>query len=109
MSDRPYGGHPDFGPRVVANDMHPSIAGWEALAKDALLAWEECRAALTKPTPPLLHMSAFEKAAAIERDQQWSDETPGGEPWSDQRKGAALFMAGYDRRGLLNELGWRKP
>ena len=65
---------------------------------------------MTPPTRPQpRRMSAFEKAAAIERDQQWGDEVPGGPPWSDQRKGAALFMAGYDRRGLLNELGWREP
>jgi len=43
--DGPYGGHPEFGPRVVANTASPSIAGWEALAKDALLAFDECRAA----------------------------------------------------------------
>jgi hypothetical protein len=52
-------------------------------------------------------MTAFEKAAAIERDQQWGDMKPGDPEWSDERKADALFMAGYDRRGLLNELGWR--
>jgi len=55
----------------------------------------------------LRRMSEFEKAAAIERDQQWVALQPGDLPWSDQRKADALFMACYDRRGLLNELGWR--
>lgn len=69
---------------------------------------------LTVPDPRLSserrpRMSAFEKAAAIERDKQWGEMTPGVEPWPDQRKADAMFMAGYDRRGLLNELGWREP
>lgn len=54
-------------------------------------------------------MTAFEKAAAIERDRQWGDMKPGDPEWSEQRKADVLFMAGYDRRGLLNELGWREP
>lgn len=47
-------------------------------------------------------MSRFEIAGALHRDQEWGDETPGGPPWTDQRRGEALLMAGYDRRGLLN-------
>jgi len=43
---KPYGGHPEFGPRWMANQAHPSIAGWQALAEDALTAFEQCRAAL---------------------------------------------------------------
>ena len=52
-------------------------------------------------------MTPFEKAAAIERDRQWNVLAPEDDHWSDQRKADALTMCSYDRRGLLNELGWR--
>lgn len=47
--DEPYGGHPEFGPRYMANQANPSLAGWQALAEDALLAFDQCRAALSAP------------------------------------------------------------
>lgn len=55
------------------------------------------------------HMTAFEKAAALERDRQWEQMQPSDlvPQWSRERLADAYFMACYDRRGLLNELGWR--
>ena len=48
--------------------------------------------------------SVNDEAAIRARHAAFMAETPGGEPWSTERRGEALLMAGLDRRELLTEV-----